>query len=137
MLALLPFAVAALPAWTVTFETSTGVDHGNGKIAQTIETKLVVTPTQVTRSKATKPRALDAEVGKAIAGLLPRLPTAGATFSISDFVNDEGWYDETLTVERDGKALVFHLRQGKQAPPLPPELVELKRLLSVASGARK
>lgn len=132
MFSLLPLALAALPAWTVTFETSTGVDHGNGKIVKTIETKLVVTPTQVVRSGA-KPHPLDAEVGKAIAALLPKLPTQPATFSISEFVNDEGWYTETLTVERDGKPVAFHLRQGRQAPPLPPELVEHKKLLSAAT----
>lgn len=132
MFSLLPLALAALPPWTVTFETSTGVDHGNGKIVETIETKLVVTPTQVVQSGA-KPRPLDAEVGKAIAALLPKLPTQPATFSISEFVNDEGWYNETLTVERDGKPVAFHLQQGRRAPPLPPELIELKKLLSAAA----
>lgn len=132
MLALLPLTLAAVPAWTVTFETSTGVDHGNGKIVQTIETKLVVTPTQVT-VPGEKPRALDAEVGKALAALLPKLPRAAATFSISEFVNDEGWYNETLTVEREGKPVVFRLEQGRRFPPLPPELVELKKLLSAAT----
>lgn len=129
--ALLPLVLAAAPAWTVTFETSTGVDHGNGKIANTIETKLVVTPTQVTPPGG-KPRAVDEEVSKAIAALLPKLPQEGGRFSISNFVNDEGWYDETLTVEREGKKVIFNLQQGTQAPPLLPELRELKKLLAAA-----
>jgi len=112
--------LATAPQWSVTFETSRTVDHGNGVKRGHQSSKSVLTST-------------DADVKKRdeVAALLPRLPQA-ATYSMSDFVDDEASYDETLTVEQNGKQLVFALVQGKQAPAMPKALAELRAVLKPA-----
>lgn len=135
--------VAAAPAWKVTFSTSSGSDHGNGVTVATSDVTWVVTPEEVTmtaegtrkgkpvKSAVVKPKPTPPAVRDAIAALLPKLPATDASFSTSQYVDDEGWNSEALAVERDGKTVRFALVQGRGAP-LPPELVELKKLIAQA-----
>ena len=132
MSALVAVLLAAAPAWKVQFSASRGVDHGNGVIVATSDVTYEVTPTEVritaegtekgkpVKSKPISPKKTPPASREAIAALLPSLPKQGGTFSISPYVDDEGWSTEALVVEIDGKAIHFSLEQGKQAPPLPP-----------------
>jgi hypothetical protein len=133
--------LAAAPAWTVTFTISEQADPGNGSIIGTRDDKFVITPSEVTmrhewsdhgkdQPARTAKGPLAPALRDAIATLLPSLPAASASYSISDTVNDEGGYGEELSVERDGKRLHFSLVQGRGAPPLPKSLADLKALIA-------
>jgi hypothetical protein len=114
---LLLVVLATAPAWTVTLTTDATVDHGDGK-NRGVETRKIVV------------RSADkGEARNAIAALLPEVPAQPATYSISDFVDDEGSYSERLTVEREGKSVTFHLIQGKRAPLLPKLLADIRARL--------
>ena len=113
--------LAAAPQWSVTLTTSRGVDHGDGVTRGVEGSKSVIASTDP-----------DVKRREQVAALLPDLPVAPATYSMSDFVDDEGWYRETLTLERVGKRVVFELVQGKRAPPMPKALAELRSLLRPA-----
>jgi hypothetical protein len=127
----------------VTFSTSSGSDVGNGKISATADATAVITPVEVRQTSettqegkrsanATKPRPLVPAVRDALTALLPKLPTANARFSISPYVDDEGWHSSRLVVVRDGKRVEFELVQGKQAPPVPAPVDELRKLVVAA-----
>ena len=135
--------LAAAPSLSVTLETSSGTDVGNGKIIATSDTSIVITPTEVRQSsegtnkgkksaRVEKPKPLVPASRDAIAALLPRLPMQSASFSISPYVDDEGWNSSRLVLVREGTTTTFELVQGKQAPPIPPGLDELRKLIAAA-----
>lgn len=141
MMLALTMVVAAAPAWKVSWSSSSGTDHGNGKIVATSDVTCAVTPTEVritaegtTQGKRAKQKPVTKptppEVRDAIAALLPSLPKLGAAYSIGGHVNDEGWANETLDVQVGEKAAVhFALEQGPGGPPVPTELQQLKKLI--------
>ena len=146
---LLFFVLAASPdagtrAWTVTFSTSSGSDVGNGQVSATAEASTVISPIEVRQTSettqqgkrsvnASKPRPLSAAVREAFTALLPRLPTANGRYSVSPYVDDEGWHYSRLIVVRDGQRVEFELVQGKQAPPVPAVVEELRKLVVAAT----
>ncbi len=124
-------------AWKVTYETSLGIDHGNGRIVGTEEFTRVLTPDgleeQASRTttasdpklppRVTKEPPRRAPISKAaaegITALLPPLAGLAGTYSFSSSVDDEGWDSKSLTVEAGGRVLRFSLVQGTQAKPMP------------------
>lgn len=137
---ILALALTASPdAWTFTHEFSSGSDVGNGVISASENVKTVITPTHVRRTtekmskgkktkEVLKPKQLSPEVRDAIAALLPKLPLENTTYSTNPNVDDEGWVNASIVLERQGKSVTLMLQQGKGAP-VPPEVDELLSLM--------
>jgi hypothetical protein len=74
-------------------------------------------------STATSP-ALRAKIEQ----LLPALTRQSGSYRLSKYVNDEGSYDESITVDLADQRITFRLFQGERFAPAPKSVATLYEL---------